>query len=398
MTTKIFLLILYFLSGLIQHSTSKSNYHYVRLRDELWEFPACWESNRLKGRNTEASRSFQFNFDRIVIIGDIHGDFKGLHEILSYTGILNRHVDDGFNCNWNNNTSKKFLLIQTGDVVDRGPATIECFNCLKSLQATAISKSHKVIRLLGNHELMWLEGDSGYRNKETDLPDIVNTLIKQIMIDILDGNLLGSFYLHAFGRIPILFSHAGLRHSLKSYIEHKITNTTTSLSSPSPLASSISTYINTNLQQSIATCRNKHLPNFEDYKGPIQCGDEFLDSIYSIGSERGGFGLGGCFWTDFSILSQEANITTMSRHPSWDFVQVVGHSLAVGKIRSTERLSSTCVDAGMFLGGRAFLEIDYEGRFIAHEKKFFDAGSGDTRGLLRRDGWSVRDLSQEFCT
>ena len=45
------------------------------------------------------------------------------------------------------------------------------------------------------------------------------------------------------------------------------------------------------------------------------------------------------------------------------YVQVVGHSVSVGRIRSTKYAEAICVDAGMYIGGRAFLIIDdFDGR------------------------------------
>jgi hypothetical protein len=43
---------------------------------------------------------------------------------------------------------------------------------------------------------------------------------------------------------------------------------------------------------------------------------------------------------------------------------------ALGLVRgdSARRLLAVCVDGGMYLGARAFLEIDQRGHFLAHEQ------------------------------
>jgi hypothetical protein len=47
--------------------------------------------------------------------------------------------------------SNSTVLIQVGDMVDRGPGTTESKNCLRNLQATAKLFNSKVVRLLGSN-------------------------------------------------------------------------------------------------------------------------------------------------------------------------------------------------------------------------------------------------------
>ena len=115
-----------------------------------------------------------------------------------------------------------------------------------------------------------------------------------------------------------------------------------------------------------------------DYKDKIRCGIFLTDVIYGVGAERRGSSIGGVMWTDFHILEQEASETL------WDFVQVVGHTLHRGEIRSTSRLTSTCVDAGMLVGGRAYLTVTKQGRFISSEKQ-------------SSDEWMDSDLTAMMC-
>ena len=62
-----------------------------------------------------------------------------------------------------------------GDIVDRGPLATEAYACLQHLQATAPAGC-KVVRLLGNHELWWLEGAVHMRNEEADTPAKIRAL------------------------------------------------------------------------------------------------------------------------------------------------------------------------------------------------------------------------------
>ena len=67
--------------------------------------------------------------------------------------------------------------------------------------------------------------------------------------------------------------------------------------------------------------------------------------------------------------------------------QVVGHTIHKGKIVPTRRLGAVGVDAGLYLGGRAFLEISPDARFYGWEKK---PGKGV-------GGWARRDLTAQVC-
>jgi hypothetical protein len=60
---------------------------------------------------------------------------------------------------------------------------------------------------------------------------------------------------------------------------------------------------------------------------------------------------------------------------------------ARGLVRATVDVSGICVDGGMYLGARAFLQIDPDGRFTAWEKR-----------LEKSTKWSVRPLNEPFCT
>ncbi|HMD97044.1 MAG TPA: metallophosphoesterase [Terriglobia bacterium] len=74
--------------------------------------------------------------ERIVAIGDIHGDFPDFVAILRQTGL----IDD--NRQW---IGGRTVLVQTGDVVDRGPQTRECLDLLMELERQTKKKNGEVI-------------------------------------------------------------------------------------------------------------------------------------------------------------------------------------------------------------------------------------------------------------
>jgi hypothetical protein len=94
---------------------------------------------------------------RTIAIGDIHGGYEGIKHILKQTGI----IDD-----LNRWTGGNTLLVQTGDMLDRGADVRPVMDLLMSLQSQAESKGGKVIILLGNHEIMNMTGASQYINPD----------------------------------------------------------------------------------------------------------------------------------------------------------------------------------------------------------------------------------------
>jgi len=90
---------------------------------------------------------------RVVAIGDIHGDFDALVGILQRTQL----VDPGRRWSGGNAT-----LIQTGDFLDRGPKARAVMDLLMTLQRDANRQSGHVIVLMGNHEAMNIYGDLRY--------------------------------------------------------------------------------------------------------------------------------------------------------------------------------------------------------------------------------------------
>jgi hypothetical protein len=91
--------------------------------------------------------------ERIVAIGDIHGAYDPFVAILREAGLI-----DGSQ-RW---TGGRAILVQTGDVVDRGPDSRKALDLLRRLEDEAARAGGRVYTLLGNHELMWMTGDARY--------------------------------------------------------------------------------------------------------------------------------------------------------------------------------------------------------------------------------------------
>ena len=87
---------------------------------------------------------------KVYSIADLHGDYIAAIKSLQLAGLLG---DD--QRTW---TGGQNVLVQTGDVVDRGDNSREIYELLFHLQDEAEKVGGKVIILLGNHEQIRLSG------------------------------------------------------------------------------------------------------------------------------------------------------------------------------------------------------------------------------------------------
>jgi hypothetical protein len=94
---------------------------------------------------------------KMLVISDIHGNYKGLEMILTGAGVL----DDNLNWVFGNGH-----IVFDGDIFDRGNNATECLWLIYKLEGEAEKHGGKVHFILGNHELMNLKENYKYvRNK-----------------------------------------------------------------------------------------------------------------------------------------------------------------------------------------------------------------------------------------
>jgi len=82
---------------------------------------------------------------RVVTIADIHGAIDSFTAILQEVGLVDEDL------RWSGGDS---ILVQTGDIFDRGPDVRTSLDLLMRLQEEATAAGGKVIVALGNHEVM----------------------------------------------------------------------------------------------------------------------------------------------------------------------------------------------------------------------------------------------------
>jgi len=130
---------------------------------------SSWSSHSLTVQNNQPAavdpaKSLQgvhhgLKKERIIAVGDLHGDYDNAVDVLRMAGIVDIQE------NWVK-SDQKTILVQTGDIVDRGPDTIKLYDLMKKLTIQANQVGDQVIHLLGNHEIMNMQEDLRYVTKE----------------------------------------------------------------------------------------------------------------------------------------------------------------------------------------------------------------------------------------
>ncbi|GMR22884.1 MAG: hypothetical protein BMS9Abin37_1263 [Acidobacteriota bacterium] len=95
-------------------------------------------------------RPFEWdNVERIVAIGDIHGAYDNLVRVLQNANLIDNKL------RWKGGAAH---LVQTGDIVDRGPDSRKAMDLLMKLEDKAEDAGGWVHVLIGNHEAMNVVG------------------------------------------------------------------------------------------------------------------------------------------------------------------------------------------------------------------------------------------------
>ena len=93
------------------------------------------------------------NTPRIVAVGDLHGDYQAWRTIAGAAKLVDAEG------RW---VGGKTILVQMGDITDRGPDSLKIIRHLQQLESEALKSGGQVVVLLGNHEAMNVIGDLRY--------------------------------------------------------------------------------------------------------------------------------------------------------------------------------------------------------------------------------------------
>lgn len=155
---------------------------------------------KTKNKNKLKQKGGNIASKNIFVIGDVHGNLTDFKDILIQTGLMDRNEE------WRG--SENDILVQVGDIVDRGSKDLDCLRLLKKLQEQAKSKNRgKVVRLVGNHELLVLSGEYGYSNKNNGEKSISD--IKQLLLEGIENETIHG----CFSCDGMIFLHAGVTNT-----------------------------------------------------------------------------------------------------------------------------------------------------------------------------------------
>jgi hypothetical protein len=243
----------------------------------------------------------------IVAVGDVHGESAALREILRHAKVLGNQEQ------W---IGENTILVQTGDVIDRGPDSRGAYKLLEKLQSEAARAGGTVVRLLGNHELGLLQGED-YLTDVLDWRCFQRILAHDVRCRLVTGAFAGQGY---------LFTHAGVRSEMRSHLLRG-----EAVAAEDQLLHVLTEKINRTVLQAV-----EH--------------NDFSDKIFRAGRSRGGDDpVGGIFWEDARELFRSGG--------AGEIRQVFGHTPVRGmRISPSERRVD--IDAGLhYWGGRAYLTL-----------------------------------------
>lgn len=164
-----------------------------------------------------------------MAIGDIHGDAENFLRILriadlieKYEGqaadVLNNPPKWKFSQAPNASVSVRTTLVQLGDLVDRGEQDLEALNIAIGLQEQTRDQpmsNDKVVLLLGNHELLNIQGYYHYVNKN----NYGGFISRPLRAEAMDTEgIFGKYIIDNFKTAHVeentLFVHAGIEHDM----------------------------------------------------------------------------------------------------------------------------------------------------------------------------------------
>lgn len=246
----------------------------------------------------------------IIAIGDAHGEYYAFAAVLIHAGLMDPEL------NW---TGGKTILVQSGDILDRGDSPLQIDNLLDILQVQARAAGGDIIRIIGNHELEILRKNFFI----TSLPYFqVASFRSKLINGVLSGKWCAAYSARGF-----LFTHAGVCDTLYALIREE-------LPGEKPTEAKMAAHINEIFRESVESGHYRH-------------------HIFNVSYIRGGSDrFGGIFWEDFSSL--------LRNHQLCPFRQVIGHTTVSEVVMASDK-KIIAIDVGMnkvFSGGFEYLKIN----------------------------------------
>ena len=194
---------------LVEEYITTGNFNEIKTRFNLQCTFKDLSVNHLK----KLSFSQSFNgVDSIGVISDVHGNYRTYINLLKVSGIVDNDLNWKFG---------KGHLVVLGDIFDRGDMVTEILWHLYGLEKQAAEAGGMVHVMLGNHEVMVLDGNLTYMNQKYNQVEKISGIKYS---DLYAGNsVLGNWLRSKPVMITIndiIFVHAGISPEL---VQRKLT-------------------------------------------------------------------------------------------------------------------------------------------------------------------------------
>lgn len=131
------------------------------------EFTCTWDSTATSSRIGDSTTATDWRVQprgrAVYAIGDLHGDWNKTVAALQLVGALQTNsTGRNSGLEW---AGGDRIVVQVGDVLDRGNSELGISNLLGCLDAQARASGGRLIRIIGNHELMNAMGQFGYATR-----------------------------------------------------------------------------------------------------------------------------------------------------------------------------------------------------------------------------------------
>ena len=117
--------------------------------------PSCPTTDLGASRDFTGSPAIleQSDFTRLFALSDVHGGYQRMVSLLLRSGLIAADPATPDAAEWSGSDA---TLVVIGDLIDKGPQSIEVVDLLRALETSAAMQGGEVVVTLGNHEVEFL--------------------------------------------------------------------------------------------------------------------------------------------------------------------------------------------------------------------------------------------------
>ena len=115
----------------------------------------------------------------IVAIGDVHGDYKRLVNLLTKSGLIAHEESKPVDLKWCGGNA---VLVCTGDLIDKGKHSLHVIECFQVLQKQSAAVGGKTLVTMGNHEAEFLSDPEHDEKAEQFLAELEESQLDPVSL------------------------------------------------------------------------------------------------------------------------------------------------------------------------------------------------------------------------